>query len=251
MNYTRRFIITIAALAIFLPGCVMVDSGVGTDSGRDHHGIIGSGRLVVIVFDFRDFNRIYLSQAFKATVRTGNTYSVKVEVDDNIQQYLVASQSGNAISIGLEDNSYENTTMNVTIETPDVSYIEASGAASIQFDTVTLNHPLEITGSGACSINGNLVTSDLKLNLTGSSSVNLIGSSSSLNVYGTGATQLSLFDFPVRSCKAVLTGGSLSNVRVSDYLEVNLTGGSVFRYKGDPPTKILNAIGGSVIQKVG
>lgn len=251
MKHLRSIILWIAAMAMFLPGCVMVDSGVGTDSGRDHHGIIGSGRIVVIVFEFRDFRRIYLSQAFKATVRKSNSYSVRVEVDDNIQQYLVAHQSADAISIGLEDNSYENTTMNVTIETPDVSSMEASGAASIRFDDVMLSHPLEITGSGACSINGNLVTSDLKLNLTGSSSVDLIGSSSSLSVYGTGATQLSLFDFPVKSCKAILTGGSVSNVSVSDYLEVNLTGGSLFRYKGDPPTRILNAIGGSVIQKVG
>jgi hypothetical protein len=251
MKRLRNFILSIAALAVFLPGCVMLDSGVGTDSGRDHRGIIGSGRTIVIVFDFRDFRRIYLSQAFKATVRKSNTYSVRVEVDDNIQQYLVAHQSADAISIGLEDNSYQNTTMNVTIETPDVSYIEASGAACIQFDAFVTDHPIEITGSGACSISGSLVTSDLKLNLTGSSTVELTGNSASLSVSGTGATQLSLFEFPVKSCKAVLTGGSVSSVRVSDYLEVNLTGGSVFRYKGDPPTKILSAIGGSVIQKVG
>jgi hypothetical protein len=251
MKHVKSFVLWIVALAVFLPGCVMVDSGVGSDSKRDQHAIIGSGRIVVIVFDFRDFRKIYLSQAFKATIRKSSSYSVRVEVDDNIQQYLVAHQSADAISIGLEDNSYQNTTMNITIEMPDVSYIEASGAASIRFDALVLDHPMEIVSSGACSIGGNLVVSEITLNLTGSSSVELTGSATALNVYGTGATQLSLFDFPVKSCKAVLTGGSVSNVRVSDYLEVNLTGGSVFRYKGDPPTKILNAIGGSVIQKVG
>ncbi len=251
MKHLKIFVVTLLALAVLVQGCVMIDSGVGFDSKKDGHAVFGSGRIIAIFLDFRDFNRISLSQAFTATIRKSSTYSVKVELDDNIQQYLIARQSGSAIAIGLEDNSYQNVTMRVTIETPDVSTLELSGAACIQFNDLALNHPLQIVGSGACTVGGGLVVGDLTLNLTGSSSVSLTGSASSLNVYGTGATQLSLFDFPVKRCTAVLTGGSLSDVRVSDYLEVNLTGGCVFRYKGDPPTKIFNAYGGSVIQKVG
>ena len=252
MKHSPKYIILwIAAVLLSFPACVMVDDGWGVNSGHDQHVVIGSGRVVIITFGFRDFTRISLNQSFKATIRKSNAYSVKVEVDDNIEQYLLAHQSGSSISIGLEDNSYKNITMNVTIETPDVSLIEATGAASIRLDGFELDHDIQILASGASVINGNLTAREVTFNLTGSSTVALTGRANDLNVYGTGAMQLSLFDFPVRNCKAVMTGGSVSNVSVSDNLEVSLTGGSVLRYKGNPTTRILSVTGGSVIQKVG
>ena len=255
MKHSPKYIILwLAVVLLSFPACVMVDDGFGgfgVDSGHGQHVVIGSGRLVVVTFGFRDFTRISLSHSFKATIRKSNSYSVKVEVDDNIEQYLTAHQSGSSIAIGLEDNSYKNITMNVTIETPDVSLIEGMGAASIRLDGFELDHDIQILATGASIINGNLTAREVSFNLTGSSTVALTGRADDLIVYGTGATQLSLFDFPVKNCKAIMTGGSVSNVSVSDNLEVSLTGGSVLRYKGNPTTRILSVTGGSVIQKVG
>lgn len=252
MKHSPKYLILCFAVALFsFPACVLVDTDSGIDSGHSQHVIIGSGRVVFVSFGFRDFSRISLSNSFKATIRKGATYSVRVEVDDNIQQYLLAHQTGNAISIGLEDNSYKNITMNVIIETPDVNSIEASGAGSITLDGFDVDHDVQFIGSGASVFNGYLNARAVTFNLTGSSTVNLMGGANDLNVYGTGATQLSLFEFPVRNCRVVMTGGSVSNVRVSDNLEVSLTGGSVLRYKGNPSTRIISVTGGSIIQKVG
>lgn len=247
----KNIILWFVVLALSFPACVMVDDGMGIGSGHGQHVIIGSGRIVIVSFGFRDFSRISLSQSFKATIRKSTTYSVKVEVDDNIRDYLLAQQSGSTISIGLEDNSYQNITMNVTIETPDVNFIESSGAGSIHLDGFELDHDVQVVASGASFINGNLSARQVTLNLSGSSNVELTGGAVGLTVYGSGATQLSLFDFPVQGCKVVMSGGSVSNVRVSDSLEVSLTGGSVLRYKGNPSTRIVSVTGGSVIQKVG
>jgi hypothetical protein len=252
MKHSPKYMILCFVAAILsLPACVLVDTDNGFDTGHGQQVIVGSGRVVVISFGFRDFSRISLSQSFKATVRKGNAYSIRVEVDDNIQQYVLAHQSGSAISIGLEDNSYKNITMNITIETPDVEFIEALGAGSIRLDGFDLNHDLQIIGSGASVINGNLFARGVTFNLTGSSTVDLTGRANDLTVFGTGATQLSLFEFPARNCKVIMTGGSVSNIQVSDNLEVSLTGGSLLRYKGNPATKIVSVTGGSVIQKVG
>jgi hypothetical protein len=252
MKHSSKYIILcIACLAVVLPACVMIDSGVGTDSRHDQYTIIGSGRLVFISFGFRDFTRISLSHSFKATIRKSASYAVTMEVDDNIKQYVVARQSGAEVSIGLEDNSYSNVTVNITIETPDVTMISLSGSGALRLDGFDLSHDLQIVGTGATSISGNLTARDVTFNLTGSSTVDLTGTSASLDVYSMGATQLSLFEFPVKNCRVNLTGGSVSNVRVSDNLEVCLTGGSVLRYKGNPSTKIVSVTGGSVIQKVG
>ncbi|HTY35736.1 MAG TPA: DUF2807 domain-containing protein, partial [Bacteroidota bacterium] len=237
MKHSSKYLILCLVIAsLTVPACVLVDSDHGIDTGHDQHTIIGSGHIVVVSFSFRDFYRITLSQSFKATIRKSSSYAVRVELDDNIQQYLMARQSGGALSIGLEDNSYKDITVNVTIETPDAEYIEASGAGSIRMDGFTVDHDVQIVASGATSFSGTLSARTVGLTLTGSSTVDFDGGATSLNVYGTGATQLALFDFPVKNCKVTMIGGSVSNVRVSDDLEVSLTGGSVLRYIGNPAT---------------
>jgi len=72
------------------------------------------------------------------------------------------------------------------------------------------------------------------MKLSGSSSVDLTGGADNLDIFGSGAMVLRLLNFPVKTCKAALSGGSVSDVSVSDVLEISLSGGSVFRYKGIP-----------------
>jgi len=160
-------------------------------------------------------------------------------------------QEGDKIFIGLENNTYRNTTMEVTIGTPDIERIETSGAGSVRLDGFVLAHGIEFAASGATTINGSLTADDVTFALTGSTTVELIGSANSLLVNGSGATVLHLFDFPVKDCQANLSGGSTSNVTVSDNLEVNLSGGSIFRYRGNPVVRVISISGGSIIQKVG
>ena len=88
------------------------------------------------------------------------------------------------------------------------------------------------------------------MQLSGSSTVELTGNAGVMTINGSGATILRLLGFPVGTCKAELSGASVSDVSVSDNLEVNLSGGSVFRYKGNPFVKIIGVSGGSVIQRV-
>ena len=251
MNHKKHITAISLAVILFISGCVMIDSLNGVETYGEQQTVIGSGRIVSIPLDFTHFKRISVSHAFKARVSRSNTYSVTVRIDDNIEQYLRAYQSGDEIFIGLENNSYRNTTQEVTIDMPDVEQINISGAVSVRLDGFVLDHAVGFAGSGSSIISGNLVASEVTFALSGSSTVELTGSSNSLLVNGAGATLLYLFDFPVKDCRANLSGSSASNVSVSDNLEVALSGGSVFRYKGNPEVRIISISGGSIIQKVG
>ena len=248
---TMRFLVAASmALSLLATGCVVVDPTVGVGPVDESRSIVGSGHIVTVPLSFRNFKKIHLSHAFKARIDKGSSYSVRLEIDDNIEPYVCAYQSADEIHIGLENNSYRNTTLTVIIETPDVSLIDASGAPSVSLSGFELSHRVELAGSGASVFKGNLTASELVLTLTGSSTVELTGGAGELDIVGIGAMVLHLFDFPVKTCKATLSGGSVSNVSVSDLLEVSLSGGSVFRYKGNPSLRIVSVTGGSIIQRV-
>lgn len=249
----KTFTVLTAALIVFAlvaPGCVMIDSSLGVDPIDDRASIVGSGHLVSVTLNFTNFRKIFLSHAFKARIDKGSSYSVRVETDDNLGQYVRAYQSGDAIHIGLEDNSYRNATLTVVIVTPDLSLIDASGAASVLIGGFDLSHNVELSGSGASVFKGNLSATEVALKLSGASTVDLNGSADKLDVECSGAVVLHLLEFPVRTCRAALSGASVSDVSVSDSLEVSLSGGSVFRYKGNPVTRVVSISGGSVIQRL-
>ena len=46
-------------VALFTPGCVMIDSSLGLDPIDRGHSIVGSGHLVTLTPDFRDFRKIF------------------------------------------------------------------------------------------------------------------------------------------------------------------------------------------------
>lgn len=240
----------IIAFALVVPGCVMIDSSLGLDPIDNRPAIVGSGHLVSVTLNFTNFRNISLSHGFKAKIEKGSSYSVRVEIDDNIEQYLRAYQSGDAIHIGLEDNNYRSATLTVTIVTPDLSVIEASGAASVSVSGFTLAHNVELTGSGASAFKGDLSATEVILTMSGASSVDLSGRADKLGIEGSGAIVLRLLGFPVKTCKVGLSGASVSEVSVSDSLEVTLSGGSVFRYKGNPVTRVVSISGGSIIQRL-
>jgi len=241
---------TLIAFALAAPGCVMIDSSLGLDPTDNRPAIVGSGHPVSVTLNFTNFRRIFLSHAFKARIDKGSSYSVRVETDDNIGQYVRAYQSGDEIHIGMEENNYRNTTLTVVIVTPDVSLIDASGAASLSVSGFSLSHSVELVGSGASVFKGDLSATEVVMRLSGSSTVDLTGGADKLDIGGSGAMVLHLLNFPVRTCKADLTGGSVSDVSVSDSLEISLSGGSVFRYKGNPVMRIVSVSGGSIIQRL-
>jgi hypothetical protein len=250
MKTVRFLFATSMALALLVSGCVVVDPSIGVGPMDNQRAVVGSGHLVSVTLNFRNFSKIYLSHAFKARIERGSSYSVRVETDDNLEEFVRAYQSGDEIHIGLENNSYRNTTMNVYIQMPDVSLIDASGAATVSVGGFELWHPVELSASGASVFSGDLSATDVALRLSGSSAVNLAGWAESLTIEGSGGIVLHLLGFPVKTCKATLSGGSVSDVSVSDLLEISLSGGSVFRYKGNPVMRIVSLSGGSVIQKL-
>ncbi|MFH0989494.1 MAG: DUF2807 domain-containing protein [bacterium] len=250
MNY-RTFSLTIlTTLILSFTGCIVIDSMNGPDNDNDRDAIIGSGKIITATFPFKNFSKILLNNSAKAKIRKSSTYSIQIALDDNIEKYMNAYQSSNEVSIGLDNKSYKNITFDVTIESPDLSSLNINGAASVTLEGFDLNNGIDIVSSGASVIRGYLTATEVNFNLTGASVVDLTGSASEMRLYGSGGTVFNLFNFPVKNCDVSLSGGSISNIQVSDILDLTLSGGSILKYKGNPVIRRTTISGGSIIQKV-
>ena len=250
MKKSCSLLLPIFLITLLASGCIMVDSSLGIGTDDSGPAIVGSGHALTRSYGFSNFSKIYVSHGFKARIERGSSYAVQVNVDDNIEPYLQVRQSGDEIFIGLENRTYRDVTLSVTIRTPDVNLINASGAAAITMTGFDVAHDVQLIGSGASVIRGDLVASTVTMMVSGASAVDLTGRSNAVNINLSGASVMHMLGFPVKTCKAVLSGGSVSDLSVSDSLEVTVTGASVLRYKGNPVVRIVSVTGGSVVQKI-
>ena len=87
------------------------------------------------------------------------------------------------------------------------------------------------------------------MELSGGSTVELEGVGGKLVVDGSGGSVLKLRDFPVEDADIELSGGGKGWVKVSDKLDVDLSGGSTLIYYGKPTLGKTDLSGGSTLKK--
>ena len=55
-----------------------------------------------------------------------------MRVDDNVLDRLIVTRTDDLLTVRLEDGSYNNLTLVADITLPDLTYLEISGASSVQ-----------------------------------------------------------------------------------------------------------------------
>lgn len=232
--------------------------------------ITGTGEIATWEMDFEDFNKIEVGSAFDVEIMKSDTYRVSITVDEALYEYLKIDQRGNTLRIGLKPNyTYTGTKQQAVIHLPDLHRLELSGASKAVVNGFSVSHSLdfELSGasqmelgptmagnsdfelSGASRVNGNIQMDDGNFDLSGASRLELEGSGDDISIKASGASNVRLHDFPVNTAGVDLSGASRAVIKVSDRMDVSLSGGSSLEYSGDPKLGSLNVSGGSSINQ--
>ena len=151
---TIRFAVLLASVAALFSSC---DSTVDLDAGPGPLGpvgpqgdigpgvtaeeILGSGTVVVEERDVSGFDRIDLAGEGTVIVSLGDEFSLAIETDDNLLEYLETSVAGKTLTLATTGSgSFDlEPTASITwrIEAPAISGMTVSGAGS--FDTRDLS----------------------------------------------------------------------------------------------------------------
>jgi len=243
MKFPNLYILIVLFLVFFGIGCDTVDS---------NDTINGSGFLVSNDQNISDFTKIETGFAFESTIRQDSLYKITVTADDNIIEYVRVFKEGSTLKVLMdEDKNYSNATLKVDITLPDVENINLSGASASVISGFNFIHDLDIQLSGASSVEGSISTGDLTLELSGASAVSLSGSGIDLNINGSGASVLNLGQFALSDdASIILSGASVSTIRLEGTLDAVLSGASVLSYYGNPTLGNIVTSGESVVQKL-
>lgn len=156
----------------------------------------GTGKLVSKTFDFRNFDKVHLEDLDgKIEIEIGKTFSVKIEIDENLEPLLHVSkeEKEDELMISLKGNTnnklyVEDTRIKVKVTLPEASVIRHRGNSALHITGIAGRYfRLENNGNGDASLQGSIDDLDIKKDGNGDvNAKNLIAKTAKVKCYGNG-----------------------------------------------------------------
>jgi hypothetical protein len=229
----------IHSILIFL----FVLTGHTATAGNDK--IKGEGPLKTETRAITSFDEINASYAVKLVLTQSDKYSLKIEADESWMKYVEVSQSGNVLSVGMQEGHDYDGNKNITIY---ISYVKLNtivltGATLVETTNQLTADKLKITSNGASKVSMNIHVKELDANSSGASHLIFRGTCDKATFVFSGASNLSASELQVTDASLECTGASKATVNVSGTLDAHASGASNIRYSGNPTvTKDINGV---------
>lgn len=152
----------------------------------------GSGNMATERREIGDFSKIDVSHVFQVEVTAQSNYSVEVEADDNLLQYVKTEVRGGTLHIELDHRVKTGNPMRVRVSAPNIDRIEATGASRVNVSNLK-NGELAIDTSGASKVSINGETGNLIVDISGASSVDAASlTAATANIDASGASNVTV-----------------------------------------------------------
>lgn len=189
----------------------------------------GSGNIVTENRDVKGFKSIDVSGVFQVEIVAQKDFSVQVEADDNLMQYIKTEVNNGVLEISAEKRIKSESGLKIRISAPDIEKIEASGVSKVSLAEVK-NQGLEIDTSGA-------------------SKVSLAGETAKLIVDVSGASNIDAGNLKAVNATIEASGASQVNVFVTNNLRTDASGASKITYAGTPVEVVKKTSGASSVSQ--
>jgi hypothetical protein len=188
-------------------------------------------------FDLTDFTEIEANSPIQVMIKKGSDYEVILNGKKETINDVVVDKTGDILNIDFKSGIIEwnknKEQVNVYIIMPELERIEFGGACRA-FINGFETESMEIYLSGAAVADMDIQTSFMEIELKGASRLKLRGDGEQMRCELSGASSLDAFDFEARRAEVDARTASNARLSVKDDLEVQASGSSAVRYKGNP-----------------
>ena len=220
-----------------------------TACGAFFGNVKGSGNVVTQVMSISGFTEVEVGNTFRVTITQAAEYSVVIDIDDNLVQFLDVKKVGDTLEIRLQPGrSARSATMKARVSMPKLTAVELSGASKGFVQGFVSDANFDARVSGASHLTADIRAPQTGVELTGASAVHFEGSGTTLSVSASGASNANLENFTVETAAVHLSGASVARLNVSRIMDpVSLTGASKLIYSGNPSFRNFKTSGASAI----
>ena len=199
--------------------------------------------------DISPFTGVVSEGEFDVFIVPDSSFSVKLEADENLIQYIRTRINGNTLIVdqGTRKCLRSDMPIRITVYMPQVEYLNLTGSGMITGDNIESDElRVELTGSGLIDLRG-LNVGLLDALITGSGEMIFWGEAVDADLDITGSGEVKAFHLGTVNCIASISGSGNMQVKVEKNLTAYISGsGSIF-YQGNPSVSAKVTGSGAVI----
>lgn len=215
--------------------------------------IKGNGNMTTQTRDVSDYDHVALTGPMNVELVTGKEGNIRVEAEENLQEYILTTVEGDKLQISVEKgyslNPTGNNSIRITVpfQTLDAVTLTGSGDITSRDEIKSENFEIKMTGSGDIQLP--LTAKNVRTAITGSGDITLRGSARDFDCKITGSGDISAFDFRCEKVSATVTGSGDIQVYASEEIKATIPGSGDIEYRGNPKKEDFKTMGSGDITK--
>ncbi|WP_295116705.1 head GIN domain-containing protein [uncultured Chitinophaga sp.] len=233
-----------AALAPTLTGC---------DEMLGHEKIKGNGNVVKQTRQTARFDQLELKGNMDVYIRQGEQQEVVVEIDENIQPYIILEENEGELEIKQKDNTSlrTNRATKVYITVADLRLISLSGSGNININgKFVAGDKLAFSLSGSGNIKSDeLDAPRIEADMAGSGDISLKGNTREVKVDIAGSADFHGTDLLAENAEVNIAGSGDAHVYASMRVTASIAGSGDVRYRGDAIATTSSVVGSGSLRK--
>ncbi|WP_340198945.1 head GIN domain-containing protein [Ascidiimonas sp. W6] len=226
MTTLSKIIITIL-VSIFLTSCQW-DINFG-------EGKKGNGNVVSETRDItEDFNVINAAEGLDVYITQGKDFSIEVEADNNIIEYINTDISGGTLHIDTEERIGRAKSKKVYVTLPEIIEISASSGSDVYGQGVIESSKLALSSSSGADIRLEVNTENLICDASSGADIDISGRTINLRANASSGADIDGRELTAENCNADASSGADISINATKELTASASSGGDVRYSGNP-----------------
>ena len=214
--------------------------------------IKGNGDITTEQRAVASFNRIDVSGVFTVYLSQGDVESVEVEIDSNLQQYVIVKNKGDKLVVDIKHgiNFHKTTKNNVYITLKDINQIDIEGVCTVKTRTALKFDQLKVDASGVSNSTLELYCNRIEVVFSGVGNIELSGKAIDFVIRKSGVGSVKATNLNAENVSIKNSGVGSAEIYASKELTIVNSGVGSITYSGDATIKSINSDGVGKIKKL-
>jgi len=218
-----------------------------TSSAQDERETIeGNGKSVTRDLPVKSFTELEASGVYELKLTQGNTESVKIEADENLQQYFTVSNEGSKLIIDTKKLKNKNlkgkVKMKVYVTFKNLKSMELNTVGSVQSENQLVFDDLDLKSKSVGNMAMKLTANKINIENKGVGNLELAGKAQDAVVKNKGVGALEASDFVVQTMDIDNSGVGAASVNAQKTLKVKDSFLGKVSNKGSAPVRKMNKV---------
>jgi hypothetical protein len=208
--------------------------------------VTGDGKLTSQNRNVGNFTGVEVTGSMEVIVSPGPTATVRVDADQNLQDYIETTLDGNVLEVHPRKgyNLKPRAGIKIYVTAPQYGSLAITGSGKITSNSKITHGSemnMQVVGSGDIIVDADAPT--ITTEISGSGNITLSGNTRTLGSEINGSGEVHSFNLLSEATEVEINGSGNAEVYASKQLNVSISGSGDVQYKGSPA--INQSIAGS------